>query len=186
MHGVKKFSLQLEMPLRVLSGFGLFTFFLLCGVMLIILTPRKAAGETEAAFSNDLLTRSNIKKTVNNAFVTDDMSVYTKDGYGDDYSIVYMYMTVRRGNNAENSDTPWDELAKHSTLEYTALGVERDRVECILQEGDLNGPLEGFFGFNASVPNGVVNIRGSTTSESSQKSYKGCSNRQTGRSRKIR
>jgi spore coat protein H len=103
---------------------------------------------------------------------TDDENVYFRDGYGDDTSIVYMYMTIRKGNVSENSDNNWSELAKHSVLEYLALGIERDRVECVLQEGDENGPAEGMFGYGLTVPNGIVQIRGNTSSAESLKSYK--------------
>lgn len=134
--------------------------------------PRAAAERNRSALKPGDAERTIVNKAVNEVKVTDDPGAYTRDGYGDDESIAYFYMTVRRGNAAENSDTPWDELAKHSTLEYAALGVERDRVECILQEGDANGPAEGMFGYEATVPNGVVNIRGNSTSKDHQKSYK--------------
>lgn len=163
---------RLQIFLRIASGGMLCVFFILCCAIPAYYSTRAAAEREHAALAPGAAERAEVKKTAGGAKVADDPGVYTRDGYGDVYSIVYFYMTVRRGNAAENSDTPWDELSKHSTLEYTALGVDRDRVECILQEGDANGPVEGMFGYGASVPNGVVNIRGNTTSEEPHKSYK--------------
>lgn len=163
---------RLQIFLRITSGGMLCIFFILCCAVPAYYSTRVAAERERASLPPGAAERVVVNKTVDFANVADDPGVYTRDGYGDDCSVVYFYMTVRRGNAAENSDKPWDELSKHSTLEYTALGVERDRVECVLQEGDANGPAEGMFGYGASIPNGVVNIRGSSTSRAEQKSYK--------------
>ena len=101
----------------------------------------------------------------------DDLSSYYRNGYGDDHSVICLYMTVRRGNKTENSDNNWSELGLHSTIWYRENNLERDRVECILQEGDETGPLPGMFGYGEINPNCVVNIRGATTSEAPLKSY---------------
>jgi spore coat protein H len=106
------------------------------------------------------------------AAVQDDAACYARDGYGDDLSVVNLYMTVRRGNAAENTDTDWEELSKHSVLEYLASGQNRDRVECILQEGGEDGPEPGRFGYGETTPNGTVQIRGNTSSREHLKSYR--------------
>ncbi|MDR0943410.1 MAG: CotH kinase family protein [Ruminococcus sp.] len=102
----------------------------------------------------------------------DDKGVYTRDGYGDDTSVITMYLTARRGNEAENSDNEFDELARHSKLEYISDGTDPHRTECIIQEGDENGPKEGYYGYGVTAPNATVSIRGNSSSTALLKSYK--------------
>ncbi|MDD3277265.1 MAG: exopolysaccharide Pel transporter PelG [Lachnospiraceae bacterium] len=83
-----------------------------------------------------------------------------------------LYLTVRTGNSAENTDHTWTDLNSYSVYDYDKLGVARYQVEGILQEGDESGPIEGEFGFGADVPNATVQIRGQTSSKSPQKNYK--------------
>ncbi|MDR0946616.1 MAG: CotH kinase family protein [Ruminococcus sp.] len=104
--------------------------------------------------------------------IEDDKSVYTRDGYGDDTSVVTMYLTARRGNDSENSDNEFGELAKHSKIEYIEEGTDPHRTECIIQEGDENGPKEGYYGYGLTAPNATVSIRGNTSSRMKLKSYK--------------
>jgi spore coat protein H len=104
--------------------------------------------------------------------VSEDKGVYISDGYGDDDSIITMYLTARRGNISENSNNEFDELAKHSKLEYIKEGTDPHRTECIIQEGDENGPKEGYYGYGLTSPNATVSIRGNTSSTSVLKSYK--------------
>jgi spore coat protein H len=105
-------------------------------------------------------------------FIVDDEECYTRDGYGDDTSVITMYLTARRGNTAENSDNEFDELAEHSKLEYIRTGTDPHRTECIIQEGDENGPSEGFYGYGLEAPNATVSIRGNSSSRAALKSYK--------------
>ncbi len=106
---------------------------------------------------------------INDVTLQDDKTVYADD---DDGSIVTMYLTVRRGNSADNTDYSWAQVNQYSIYDYVEMGVERYGVEAILQVGDENGPLAGELGYKALVPNATVNIRGATTSKIAQKSYK--------------
>ncbi|MDD3393951.1 MAG: CotH kinase family protein [Anaerotignum sp.] len=90
----------------------------------------------------------------------------------DDDSVVTMYLTVRQGNAAENTNHTWEEINGHSVYYYEDLGIERYQVEGILQVGDENGPVEGELGYGASVPNTIISIRGQTSSTEPVKSYK--------------
>ena len=56
-----------------------------------------------------------------------------------DDSVVTMYLTVSRGNKAENTDHSWQEVNGHSVYYYDNLGIERYQVEGLLQVGDENG-----------------------------------------------
>jgi spore coat protein H len=104
--------------------------------------------------------------------IADRKEIYTRDGYGDDTSVITMYLTARRGNESENSNNEFDELARHSKIEYIETGEDPHRTECIIQEGDENGPKEGFYGYGLTAPNATVSIRGNTSSQAALKSYK--------------
>ena len=101
--------------------------------------------------------------------VIDNPRIYDQDDEG---SIVTMYLTVRQGNAQDNTDHTWQEVNAYSVLYYIAMGIDRYAAEAILQIGDENGPIEGEYGYDAISANAFVHIRGNTTSESKQKSYK--------------
>lgn len=92
--------------------------------------------------------------------------------YDDDTSVVTMYLTVSRGNAAENTDHTWDEINSYSVYDYEQMGVDRYQVNGILQVGDENGPKSGEIGYGEEVPNVTVNVRGQTSSREQQKNYK--------------
>jgi spore coat protein H len=133
---------------------------------------RLSAVETEAVPISAETTIIKPQTALPDMKVTDDKSVYNRDGYGDDTSVVTMYLTARRGNDGENSDNEFDELARHSKLEYIANDTDPHRTECIIQEGDENGPKEGYYGYGLTAPNATVSIRGNTSSREPLKSYK--------------
>ena len=87
-------------------------------------------------------------------------------------SVVTMYLTVRRGNQADNTDHSWADVNSYSAYDYEAMGVDRYQVEGLLQVGDENGPVAGELGFGESAPNATVQIRGQTSSKNAQKNYK--------------
>lgn len=87
-------------------------------------------------------------------------------------SIVTMYLTVSRGNTAENTDHSWDEINTYSAYDYDDMGVERYQVAGLLQAGDENGPVSGEVGYGEEVPNATVQIRGQTSSRYAMKNYK--------------
>ena len=89
-----------------------------------------------------------------------------------DDSVVTMYLTVRRGNAAENTDHSWAEINTYSAYDYEDMGVERYQAAALLQVGDENGPLPGAVGYGETVPNATVQIRGQTSSRNAQKNYK--------------
>ena len=77
--------------------------------------------------------------SINDVQVKDKASVYADD----DDSIVTMYLTVRRGNAADNTDHSWSEVNGNSTYYYDEKGIPRYGVEGILQVGDESGPSPG-------------------------------------------
>ena len=107
--------------------------------------------------------------SINDVQVKDKASVYADD---DDDSIVTMYLTVRRGNAADNTDHSWSEVNGNSTYYYDEKGIPRYGVEGILQVGDESGPSPDQIGYGLNVPNATVQVRGKTSSRAEQKSFK--------------
>ena len=99
----------------------------------------------------------------------DNPLLYAND---DDTSVVTMYLTVSRGNAAENTDHSWAEINTYSVYDYEQMGVERYQIAGLLQVGDENGPLPGQVGCGEAAPNATVQIRGQTSSRNAQKNYK--------------
>lgn len=107
--------------------------------------------------------------SINDIGLRDKKLLYANDN---EESVVTMYLTVRRGNEAEGTNHSWEEINTYSVYDYTEWGVDRYQVEAILQVGDETGPLPGEFGYGETVPNATVQIRGQTSSRNAQKNYK--------------
>ena len=90
----------------------------------------------------------------------------------DPTSVISMYLTVSTGNEADSSDHTWAEVNAHSTYYYEDLGIDRYKVEGILQIDDGSGLGEGSYGYRETVPNVTVQVRGQTSSLAASKNYK--------------
>ena len=90
----------------------------------------------------------------------------------DPTSVISMYLTVSTGNEADSSDHTWAEVNAHSTYYYDDQGIDRYKVEGILQIDDGNGLGEGSYGYGETVPNVTVQVRGQTSSREASKNYK--------------
>ena len=86
--------------------------------------------------------------------------------------MVTMYLTVREGNPDDGTNHTWEEINTHSAYYYEELGIDRYKVEGLIQVGDENGPVEGELGYGKYTPNAVVQIRGQTSSRRNQKNYR--------------
>jgi len=107
---------------------------------------------------------------INELPLRDNMNLYQ---YDDPDSVVHMYLTVRRGNKADNTDHSWQEVNDFTKFFFIDMQhVEVGRAEAILQVGDEKGPVVGELGYGATLPNAVVQVRGNTASRVAQKSYK--------------
>ena len=153
-------------PAILLSAAGIFGIFAICSVLEF---AHPEAGGPE----QDQLPRQGLSLPV----VTDPEDSYFHDRdtlYEDDEesSIVYMYLTVMRGNEADHTDHTWEEVNAYSTDWYRQNGMARYNVEGLLQVGDENGPTEDGFGYAETASNCTVQVRGQTSSRSDQKNYK--------------
>ena len=127
-----------------------------------------ACGQEET--SNQSL--SNQEKTVefaeNNYHLRDKELLYQEDPQ----SVKTLYLTIKSGDTAENTNHTWEEINTYSVYDYEKWGVPRYQVAALLQEGDDTGPLAGELGYSETVPNATVQVRGQTSSRNQQKNYK--------------
>lgn len=127
-----------------------------------------ACGQEET--SNQSL--SNQEKTVefaeNNYHLRDKELLYQEDPQ----SVKTLYLTIKSGDAAENTNHTWEEINTYSVYDYEKWGVPRYQVAALLQEGDDTGPLAGELGYSETVPNATVQVRGQTSSRNQQKNYK--------------
>ena len=100
----------------------------------------------------------------------DNMEIYQND---EPNSVVTIYVTVRKGNPSDNTDHTWQEINDFTKWFYGSfIQVVVDKAEAIVQFGDDSGPLPGEVGYGEIVPNATIQIRGASTSDAAQKSYK--------------
>ena len=92
--------------------------------------------------------------------------------YDDNNSVITMYLTVREGNASEGTDHTWEEINSYSAYYYDERGIDRYKVEALLQVGNESGIPEGNLGYGETTPNAIVQIRGQTSSRNPQKNYK--------------
>ena len=127
-----------------------------------------ACGQEET--SNQSL--SNQEKTVefaeNNYHLRDKELLYQEDPQ----SVKTLYLTIKSGDVAENTNHTWEEINTYSVYDYEKWGVPRYQVAALLQAGDDTGPLAGELGYSETVPNATVQVRGQTSSRNQQKNYK--------------
>jgi spore coat protein H len=86
-------------------------------------------------------------------------------------SLVYYYITLRKGNAADGTNHTFEEVNSYLNLQGMT-NVEKISTDIIFQVGDENGPLPGEIGYNATEPNAAINVRGRTSTEFPQKSYR--------------
>ena len=149
------------MPLKIPKG----RLLILCLVTSCFIA---ACGQEEA--SNQSL--SNQEKTVefaeNNYHLRDKDLLYQEDPQ----SVKTLYLTIKSGDAAENTNHTWEEINTYSVYDYEKWGVPRYQVAALLQAGDDTGPLAGELGYSETVPNATVQVRGQTSSRNQQKNYK--------------
>lgn len=154
--------------------------FALVGALLLLLGGCALAGgtetettETSVQETSDAVSASEpvekVTASVEDYQLRDNDAVYEDD---DEDSVVTMYLTVREGNSAENTNHTWTEVNTYSKYWYEDNNLEQYAVEGILQVGDENGLIPGELGYGETVPNAIIKIRGQTSTQRTQKNYK--------------
>ena len=124
------------------------------------------AGKKEADTVIELLNGDESYYAAGN--ITDNSSLYEENGN----DVVTMYLTVRKGNRSEGTYHTWREINEHSAYYYDEKGIDRYKVEGLLQIGDEKGVSPGDFGYGKVASNATVQIRGQSSSLNPQKNYK--------------
>ncbi len=140
-------------------------------ILVLCLTLAGCSVETAVEASSGQQAKPAAKKDVQDISelpLKDDASLY---GAYDPTSLVYYYVTVRSGNAADGTNHTFEEVNAYLNLQGMT-GVEKIKTEIILQVGDENGPLPGELGYSATEPNATINVRGRTSTEFPQKSYR--------------
>ena len=133
------------------------------------LSPDDSLPETEALETPAVESVEKVTPSAEDYQLRDNKSVYEND---DEDSVVTMYLTVREGNSAENTDHTWTEVNTYSKYWYEDNNIPQYAVEGILQIGDENGLIPGELGYGETVPNAIIKIRGQSSSKNEQKNYK--------------
>lgn len=117
------------------------------------------------------ITVDTVEKTVTeDGDLVENKDIYMNDK---DNSVITMYLTVTKGNEADSSNHTWQEVNTYSAYDYQNMGVDRYKVEGVLQiDEEGEGIDSGDFGYGENVPNVSVQVRGQTSSRSVQKNYK--------------
>ena len=130
--------------------------------------PEQLNIQTLAATPQDVQIKNTLN--INDLSLQDNLDLYQYDQLG---SIVYMYVTVREGNPSDNTDHTWREVNDFTKYFYTdVFSNPPAKAEVIFQIGDENGPLPGEIGYSELISNATINVRGSSTTQAAQKSYK--------------
>lgn len=130
--------------------------------------PEQINIQTLAATPQGVLINNNLN--INDLPLKDNLDLYQYDQPG---SIVYMYVTIHEGNRSDNTDHTWQEVNDFTKYFYTdVFSNPPTKAEVIFQIGDENGPLPGEIGYSELVSNATINVRGSSTTQARQKSYK--------------
>ena len=124
----------------------------------------------EGAGSDEQEIRSYEKAEMKDSRLYDDPKLYAEYNSSD---VIVMYLTVSNGNETDGSNHTWDEVNTYSVYDYDAMGVDRYKVDGILQIDETgNGLTPDSFGYGELVPNVSVQVRGQTSSRSTEKNYK--------------
>ena len=129
--------------------------FALVGALLLLLGGCALAGgtetettETSVQETSDAVSASEpvekVTSSVEDYQLRDNDAVYEDD---DEDSVVTMYLTVREGNSAENTNHTWTEVNTYSKYWYEDNNLEQYAVEGILQVGDEIGLIPGELGY---------------------------------------
>ena len=123
----------------------------------------------EENINSEILFNNGFMTSPGNLPIEDNFSLYENWDYDE---VTTMYLTVRSGNSADGTDHTWEEINTYSAFYYEDLGIDRYKVEGLLQVGDEKGPVEGELGYGQYVPNAVVQIRGQSSTMNAQKNYR--------------
>lgn len=89
----------------------------------------------------------------------------------DKLEVTCMYVTVLEGSEIEGTNHTLEQINSYRNTQDIQ-NAEQILAEAIVRIGDETGPVEGALGYSAVGPNATINVRGRTSTEYDQKSYK--------------
>lgn len=101
--------------------------------------------------------------------IIDNVDIYSKD---EPDSIVYFYVTVRYGSEADNTNHTFSEVNNAVRFSDGAHYDSRVFARALVQVGDEDGSAVGMFGYGETESNATIRIRGNSSSLLPVKSYK--------------
>ena len=137
-------------------------------VMILVTCVLGACSQEETSTSSSVSQENTVEFAESNYHLRDKDLLYQEDPQ----SVKTLYLTIKSGVESENTNHTWEEINTYSAYDYEKWGVPRYQVAAILQAGDDSGPLAGQVGYNETVPNATVQVRGQTSSRNQQKNYK--------------
>ena len=105
---------------------------------------------------------------VNDLPLQDDKTIYADQ---DPTSLVYFYITITGGSIEDQTNHTFEEVNSYKNLQGIT-NVQKIKSEIVFQVGDQYGPLPGEVGYGAIAPNATINVRGRTSTDYPQKSYR--------------
>lgn len=106
---------------------------------------------------------------INQVGMQENKSIYSQD---DPDSLVYFYVTVRRGDPGSDTDHSFADVNNVVRFVDDSHYVNDVYARAIVQVGDASGPLPGMLGYGATKANARIRVRGNSSSVMPQKSYK--------------
>ena len=118
----KRISLLLSVWLAVSSA--------LCGCNMVLQKNEKIQeSSTDLATASEETEIQGVKKAeeqdISQVHLRDKDLLYSKE---DETNVTTMYLTVSRGNDAENTNHSWEEINSYSVFDYEEMGVPRYQV----------------------------------------------------------
>lgn len=98
----------------------------------------------------------------------DDKTLYANQ---DPTSLIYFYITITGGSEEDQTNHTFEEVNSYKNLQGMN-NVQKIKTEIIFQVGDQYGPLPGEVGYGALASNATLNVRGRTSTDYPQKSYR--------------
>lgn len=99
----------------------------------------------------------------------EDTTIYDNDK---EDSIVYFYVTVRKGDAGSETNHTFAEVNSVVRFVDSKHFANDIYAEAIVQQGDQYGPVLGMFGYGEIKANAKIRVRGNSSSVRPQKSYK--------------
>ena len=159
--------MNISNPLRRVCAAGLCLSLCLCGCTLLEGGDTvQDAGETPQATHRVDIAQP---ESIDTAGGREDTAVYSQD---DPDSLVYFYVTVRMGTEAEGTNHTFDEVKNAIRFVNSAHVDNSVYAEALVQVGDENGPVSGMLGYGQSASNATIRIRGNSSTTMPLKSYK--------------